>query len=71
VVYTTLERYKESIDAFKKAIRLNPQLADAYYGLGLVYLLLGDKDYALEQYKILKNLNTDLANTLLDFINET
>ena len=40
----------------------------AHYGLGLVYLMIDDKDSALEEYKILKDLDKDLASKLLKLI---
>jgi Tfp pilus assembly protein PilF len=60
----------EAVKSFKYAIRINPSFAEAHYGLGLAYLLLEDKGSALEQYKILKKLDTDLANQLFKLIYE-
>ncbi len=59
---------KEAIDACIQAIRINPDSADAHYNLGLTYAFLNERGSALEQYKILKSLNTDLANKLFNFI---
>ena len=42
--------YKEKIEPYKQAIRINPDAADAHS--------------ALEQYKILKSLDPELANEL-------
>lgn len=58
-------RFKEAIEAFEMAININPDNAEAYYNLGLVYCLLGDKDLAMEQYEILQIFDMDLANKLL------
>ncbi len=60
--------YKETIDAFKQAIRIDPDYADAHYNLGYAYVSLNDRDFALEHYKILKNLNSELANELYNMI---
>lgn len=38
--------------------------------LGMAYLELGDKGSALEEYKILKDLDKDLANKLFNHIYE-
>jgi tetratricopeptide (TPR) repeat protein len=42
-----LKRYKEALDAFNKAIELDPQNADAWYNKGVVLELMG-KTYAAE-----------------------
>ena len=62
--------YNEAIIAFIQAIRIKPDDADAYFGLGCAYISLHDKDSALEQYKILKNLDSGVANRLLNLINK-
>ena len=59
---------KEAINACIQAVRINPDSADAHYNLGLTYAFLNERGSALEQYKILKSLNTDLANKLFNFI---
>jgi tetratricopeptide (TPR) repeat protein len=58
----------EAIEAYKQAIRIKPDYAEAHYRLGLVYLLIGNKSSALDQYKILKNLDNDSANQLFNLI---
>ncbi len=68
VAYGKLGRWQEAIEAFKQAIRLKPDYAKAHCGLGFAYLMTGDKGSALEEYKILKTLDTGLANELFNFI---
>ena len=60
--------YKEARDSYKQAIRIKPDNAKAHYNLGYTYVLLNDKASALEQYKILKNLDSELANKLFNMI---
>ena len=60
--------YKDAIEAFKQAIRIDPDNVDAHYGLGVYYSLIGDKSSALNEYKILKELDIDEANKLFDLI---
>ena len=62
---------EEAIEFFKQAIRLNPNYVDAHFLLGVAYIGIKDRDSALEQYRILKRLNSDeKANFLLNGINE-
>ena len=68
VDYAQLGKYKEAIEAFKKAIRLDPDFADAHYALGLTYLMLNDAGSSFEQYEILKRLDPEKANKLLNVI---
>ena len=66
--YYRTGRYQAATIAIKQAIRLNPQDAQAHHDLGLVYLRLGDRGAALEEYKVLQNLDQKLAKSLFDKI---
>ncbi len=68
VAYGNLGMYKEEIEAYKQAIRIAPDIAVAHNNLGAAYVLLNDIDSALEQYKILKSLDTELANELFNIM---
>ncbi|MBP1696041.1 MAG: hypothetical protein H6Q41_1229, partial [Deltaproteobacteria bacterium] len=61
---------EEAMDSYKQAIRLKPSLAEAHLNLGMAYLRLGDKGSAIEEYKILKELDKVLANRLFNLIYE-
>lgn len=65
-----LGRYTEAIDAYKQTIRTMPDFAEAHLFLGLSYIRTRDKDLAFEEYRILKDLNKDLANKLLNVISK-
>jgi tetratricopeptide (TPR) repeat protein len=60
--------YTEAIKAYNEAIRLEPNYDDAHYGLGEAYLQINDKQAAMAQYRILKNLKSPLAEDLLKSI---
>jgi len=62
--YYELGRYKEAIESSKQSVRIEPDNAYAHWILGVSYLMTSDKDSALNEYKILKILDIDLANNL-------
>jgi len=62
------ERYEDAIRVFKASARAKPNDADVHYGLGLMYLLTGDKDAAINEYRVLKSLDADLGKKLIGFI---
>jgi tetratricopeptide (TPR) repeat protein len=65
-----LGRYSEAVDVLQKAVRIDPADADAHLDLGKVYLMMEDRDSALKQYNILKELNPDQAAYLLNLIHK-
>jgi tetratricopeptide (TPR) repeat protein len=69
-MFASNDRWPEAIDAYKQAIKIKPDLAEAYYNLGLAYLAIGDKNSALAQYNILKSMNSQFADNLFREINK-
>ena len=61
---------EKRIELYKHAIRIDPDDAEAYFALGVVYVAIKDRDSALEQYEILKKLDSELANKLFNMIYE-
>jgi tetratricopeptide (TPR) repeat protein len=68
VAYVNLNRNREAIEAYMHAIRIQPHFALVHYNLGLAYLLTGNTLFAFEQYKVLRNLDEDLANRFFNLI---
>ena len=68
VVYGNLDRWNEAVESCKQAIRINPDYAEAHCFLGMAYLAVGDKNAALNEYKILKDLSPVRAKELFDLI---
>ena len=66
--YIALGLYKHAIEAFKQTIRIEPDSVGAHFGLGLMYSKIGDKNSALNEYKILRELDIGKANKLFDLI---
>ena len=69
-LYFDMERYTEAAEALKQAIRINPNDAMVHYFLGLAYLLSGDTGSAHDEYEILKELDSKIANKLYNRINK-
>ena len=58
----------DKVELYKLALRLDPDDADAHYNLGDANLHFKDRGSALEEYKILKELDSELADKLFDMI---
>ena len=70
LAYYKSGKYKEAIESFKQAIRIDHDYAGARFSLGFTYVNINDRDSALEQYEILKSLDTERAKELFDYIYE-
>lgn len=69
VIYGQTGRYDESISAFKRAIEIVPYFAEAHCGLGISYAMTGNTSGAVAEYEMLKTLDVNLANKLLEVMN--
>ena len=68
LAYGKSGKHREAIKAFKEAILIKPDYAEAHYNLAITYLILKDKDAALREYSVLKNLDQERAIRLFDLI---
>ncbi len=55
----------------KEAVEKNPNDAEAHYELGLGYIMFNKREEALEEYQLLKGLNSEKAEELLRFYKKT
>lgn len=69
-IYAQLGRFENAIDTLKQAVRTKPDYAEAHYALAISYLMAGNKNSAMAEYEILKKLNPEKANALLEFISK-
>jgi tetratricopeptide (TPR) repeat protein len=69
-IYIDAEQYEKAVETFKKVIAQNPKLAGAHYNLGIAYLSVKRRNVnaAMKEYSILRKLNKDLAEELLEQI---
>ncbi|HEY3129954.1 MAG TPA: tetratricopeptide repeat protein [Acidobacteriota bacterium] len=63
-------KMNEAVEHFSRAVEIKPNSAEAHYNLGKAYLFLKNRSAALEQYNILKGLNSKLADDLLNVIGQ-
>ncbi|HSB07518.1 MAG TPA: tetratricopeptide repeat protein [Thermodesulfobacteriota bacterium] len=68
--YNEMGRYEDAIASYRQAIRIKPDLAEGHLNLGMTYLKLGDRGAALDEYKVLKEQNREMANRLFNLIYE-
>jgi tetratricopeptide (TPR) repeat protein len=66
--YVILGEYQLALDAFKESIKIDPRSSDTHFNLGVAFILAGDKNGALEQYILLKELDKHQAEKLLKLI---
>src|SRR2546426_703315 len=55
--YAKEKQYDKAVDSFRLAIKLNPNLATAYFGLGSAYASMGRLSDALEPMRIAVRLD--------------
>jgi tetratricopeptide (TPR) repeat protein len=68
LAYSKSGKHREAIKAFKEAILIKPDHAEAHYNLAITYLILKDKDAALLEYNVLKNIDLERAIRLFELI---
>jgi len=68
LIYGQLFKFDEEMAAYIQAIRVDPYFAPAHFKLGERYMANGDKSASLGQYKILMDLDRDMANRLFQLI---
>ena len=61
VILMALGRNEESLIPLRRATQLDPAHADAHYNMGEAYQALGQKDKAIDAFKIALSLNRGLG----------
>jgi len=69
-LYLSMRQKKEAKEAFINAVRNKPDFAEAHYELGVVYVMFNNIAAAIEEYKILVDLDRGLAYRLFGKIYE-
>jgi tetratricopeptide (TPR) repeat protein len=71
LAYEDKSQYDLAIAEYKKVIELKPEYKDAIHGLGILYIMQGEKEKALELVPKLMELNIGLGNELKILIDRT
>ncbi len=66
----SMKRIRQSIDAFNKALDIDPENPSALEGLGTVYVSINRADRAMEIYHKLKELDPEAADRLYNLIQQ-
>jgi len=61
LAYYNLGKIQDAVTELQQVLAQNPQMAEAYYGLAVCYIGLGDRKSAEKQQKILTKLSPTLA----------
>ena len=61
VAYINLNRYNDAIEAYRQALRINPEDADAWNNLGIAYRHLNRYNDAIEAYRQALRINPEYA----------
>ena len=64
VLQARMDQPDAAIESHKQVIRIKPDHAPSHYQLGKAFIATGNKPDALDQYSILRSLNSELAKEL-------
>ncbi len=67
--YLRLNQDEQAVAAFRQAIRIRPNFAQAHYNLGVAYVTTNNRRGATDEYNALKRLDPTRAAKLLAVIN--
>ena len=65
-IYHSRNLPSEELNAYVRAIRTDPRMAQAHFSIALLFLRQGNRKLALQEYAILKDLDQDAALRLFD-----
>lgn len=68
LAYKQLGYYEEAAKSFREVTRRSPDFAEAHFDLAEVCLNMNDRCTAIDEYKILRKLDKELADRLFDLI---
>jgi TonB family protein len=63
-------RFAEALDAFKQAAKLNPNMTQIRVHLAKAYFMTGDREAAMNEYKLLREKDPEAASRLREFLDK-
>jgi len=66
--YIILGHYSMAVDTFKRSLKIDPENPETHFNLGIVFVMSGDRNGAVAEYDVLKNLDRKRATKLLEII---
>lgn len=66
--YAQLDQIPRAMQAYRESVRADPDFAPAHLAMGIALVRQGNRAAALEEYKILRTLDTAMAGTLFERI---
>ena len=70
VAYAKTGRLQDTMESLKQAVRIRPDYTEAHYRLALAYLAANDGKGAQQEYKILQDLDPNIARQLRALIEQ-
>lgn len=67
-VYILMGKYSLALKAFKASLKADPKNPETHFNLGIAYIISGDTDGAVGEYTILRELDKNRADKLLNLI---
>lgn len=63
-------RYHDALENLKEAARMSPRIAQIRLYLGTTYVMLGERQLALNEHRLLKDMDEEMAGQLWKLINK-
>jgi len=65
---TQAHRRQQAIASYKQALALKPDFAEAHHNLAMLYLQMGQRSLALEEYHLLQSIDYEMSQKLFQII---
>lgn len=70
LAFQSIRRFEDALAAYEEATRLEPDSAWAYAAVSIVHAKMGQQEKAFDAYQVVKGLDDEMAEGLLDVITQ-